>query len=107
MGGKLEQLFGPIFRGMAATKANSSTVQFAGITTLNSGSTTVTVSTTLVKSDSLFFLGTQAPAAVGSATGKPIEVKTVIDSSYFVLGTADGVAMGRDTNISWMLYRQN
>ena len=102
--GSGEQLFSPVFRGRPLTKANSAPGQWAGRTTLTSGTATITVSTTQVKSNSLIFLGAQAPAAVNSATGKPIEVKTMIDSSYFVLGTADGVGMGRDTVISWMLY---
>lgn len=100
-----EQVWRGNLKGPLSTKSNSSANQFAGRTTLGSGGATVTVSTTMVKSDSIILLGAQANSAVNSATGKSIEVKTIVDSSYFVLGTADGVAMARDTNVAWILFR--
>ncbi len=99
-----EQLWRGNLRSPLSTKANSAANQFSGITVLGSGGATVTVSTTAVKSNSIILFGAQAPAAVNSLTGRPIEVKTIVDSSYFVIGTADGVAMARNTNIGWLLF---
>lgn len=100
-----EQVWRGNLRGPLAVKANSAANQFSGFTTLASGSATVTVSTTSVKSDSLILMGLRGTANVNSATGRPVEVKSIVDSSYFSFGTADGVAMARDTTISWLLFR--
>ena len=99
-----EQVWRGNLRGPLSTKANSANNQFSGITVLGSGSATVTVSTTAVKSNSIILMGAQANAAVNSLTGRSIEVKSIVDSSYFVLGTVDGVSMARDTNIGWLLF---
>jgi len=48
-----ELLYAPLLKGVLRTEAQSSTGQFAGRTTLNSGSATTTVSITTVKSDSI------------------------------------------------------
>lgn len=88
------------------TLANSDASQWAGRTTLNSGSATVTVSTDAVNSDSLILLGPEAPGTnVASGFAKPIEVKSKNPGAAFVLGTTDGVAMARDTTVAWLVYR--
>lgn len=51
----LESLFAAWFRGPATIDVASQVAQFAGLTTLSSGSTSVTVSTSNVKSNSLIF----------------------------------------------------
>lgn len=107
MGGRYtaEQVWRGNLRGPLSTKVNSSANQFAGITTLGSNVATVTVSTTAVKSNSLILFGARTTLNVNSATGRAIEVKSIVDGSYFSFGTADGVAMARDTAIHWMLFR--
>ena len=63
----LEALSRGFLRGPIITKANSSPSQWAGTTTLNSGSASVVVSTNQVNSDSLIFsnLRVSIPAAYG------------------------------------------
>jgi|SRR3989304_3104065 len=100
-----EQVWRGNLQGPLSVKTNSAANQFSGITTLGSGGATVTVSTTAVKSNSLILHSVRGTSNVNSATGKTIEVKSIVDGSYFSFGTADGVAMARDTSIHWMLFR--
>ncbi len=104
----LEQLFGAIFRGAPTTKASSAAGQWAGRTTVPSGSATATVSTTVVNSDSIILLGQVGNANVASGTAiRPFEVKTISPGGYFTLGTQDGqiVAGGRDTIVPWIVWK--
>lgn len=86
-------------------KANSGPYQFAGRTTLNSGSATVTVSTAAVEADSIIVATVEAATSVSSGGAKPIEVKSISAGNFFTLGTADGVALARQTTIMWTLLR--
>lgn len=65
----LEQMRRAFLRGPLLTKANSASTQWAGRTTLQSGSATVVVSSTIVKSDSLIRLGYEGNANMGVAAG--------------------------------------
>ncbi len=76
---------------------------WAGRTTLNSGSATVTVSSTVVKSDSIIGLTVEANTRQSSGVAQPIEVMSMQEAVSFAFGTADGVAMARDTTIMWQL----
>lgn len=78
---------------------------FVGRTNLASGSATVTVSTALVQSDSLILMGAQATTNQASGFGQPIEVKSINPGVAIVFGTAEGVALARDTTIMWLLWR--
>lgn len=96
-------LDGAILRGPLFARVNSNAGQYAGITTLASGSATVVVSTTQANSDTLFLLGQVGNANVASGAVKgPIEVKTISPGAWFTLGTIDGVAVARDTLVHWM-----
>ena len=98
----LELLFAPFFKGPSFMRTNSHGAQFAGRTTLNSGSATVVVSTANVTSDSLIFLSMEGNANVASGTAiRPTEVKTISDGNYFTLGTQDGVGIARNTVLMW------
>ena len=97
----LELHYVPWYRGPSFIDINSAATQFAGRTTLNSGSTTVVVSTTNVRSDSLVFLSMLGNANVASGQNRVTEVKTISDSGYFTIGTQDGVAIARNTVIMW------
>lgn len=98
-----EYLRKPLFTAAPLIDTSSRANAIAGITTLSSGSATVVVSTSSVKSDSLILLGQVGYANVGSGAARPIEVKTISDTGYFTLGVADGQAMARDTLLHWML----
>lgn len=94
----------PMFRRPLFVPAQSKSNQYAGRTTLASGSATVTVSTTVVNSDSIVWMGLAAPGTnVASGQFKAIEVKSIDAGNAFVLGTADGVAMARDTVVMWTI----
>lgn len=97
----LEQLWRGNQRGPLTLKASSAANQFSGLTTLNSGSATVTVSTTQVKSDALISLTMQAATRQNSGFAKPLEVSSLVHGSYFVIATADGVAIPRSTTVMW------
>ena len=91
--GKMEQLFGARLRGVPSTEANSTPFQWAGRTTLNSGSATVPVSTTAVKSDSLVLFSTEGNANLGMLAG------TISIASGDVTGTLSNAALAADSLI--------
>lgn len=101
----LELLRRPFLKGPAITQANSSPDQWAGRTTLSSGSATVTVSTRQVNSDSLIWHGAEGNANVASGTNRVTEVKTISSAAYFTLGTQDGQAIPRDTILMWEIRK--
>lgn len=102
----LEQLWRAMFRGVPSIKTQSANNQFAGRTTLNSGSATVTVSTTLVGSDSVILLGAQAPTNQASGVAnRSVEVKSINPTNHFIIGTSDGQAIARNTIVSWVLFK--
>ena len=102
-----EQIFRMFVRAPATVKANSGPNQFAGLTTIVSGTATGVVSTTAVDSDSLVFFGARANLATNVASGaiKVFEVKSINPGNAFTFGTQDGQALGRDTVIHWMIWR--
>ena len=65
----LELLFSPFFKGASFTRTNSHGAQFAGRTTIDSGSATQVVSTANVTSDSLIFPTVQAALPAAYLTG--------------------------------------
>lgn len=100
-----ETFYGPLLKGPMLTPANSAVNQWAGRTTLSSGSATVVVSTTLVNSDSLIMHNAEGNANVGSGTNRVTEVKTISSGGYFTLGTQDGQAIPRDTVLMWQIIK--
>ena len=101
----LEQLFGPLFRGMPRTIATSAANQFAGRTTIDSGSATVTVSTNAVEADSIISLALQiGVASLGIAV--PCVVKSINPGNHMILGWADNTAVTRDVTIMWRIVGQ-
>jgi hypothetical protein len=66
---------------------------FAGRTTLNSGSVSVTVSTAAVRSNSIFRLATVvSTVGLGHNSGGNIVVNSVVHNTSFALARAVGVA---------------
>ncbi len=103
---KLEQLFGAVFQGPPTTKANSNASQWAGLTTLNSGSTTAVVSTTNVKSNSIITYGVKASTVAASGMAlRPIEIVSLSSGNYFTFGSADGIAVAQSIQIMWNIYK--
>lgn len=82
-----ELLFGPTLKGPIMTSVQSGPKQFAGRTTLNSGSATVTVSTFAIQSDSLIHLGLEGNANLN------------ILASTFTIGSAELTATVSDAAI--------
>lgn len=101
----LEALFGGWLKGPFRTRATSAANQFAGRTTIASGTATVVISTSIVNSDSLIFLGLEGNANVASGTGKTLEVKTISSGGYFTLGTQDGIGFGGSRILMWEVRR--
>ncbi len=106
-GNPLELLRRVLFTGIQTTRAQSASNQFAGRTTLNSGDTTVTVSSSVVTSDSIILHGMEANTSQSSGFAAPIDVMSIVDGSHFTFGQADGVAVVRETNIMWQILHTN
>lgn len=102
-----ELLFKPTLRGPMRTRTVAAEPNpWAGRTTLNSGSATITVSTTLIQSDSIIRYGTQANSVgVAANSGGPIVVANVVDGVSFDFASATGIAVPWDRTIMWELVR--
>ena len=85
---------------------------FAGYTRLGSAQTSVVISTTAVKSNSLIMIGAlivkgTAPGAQasGSIPG-PIIVSTISHGGYFTFAWMGGVGFGENVDIPWKITDQ-
>lgn len=79
--------------------------QFAGRTTLNSGTATVVVSTAVVNSDSFFRLAEVGVPGVGSNSGGHVVINSIVSGVCFTLARATGVASPVNATISWEIVR--
>lgn len=102
----LEMLFGPLLRGQPGTRTSEETNAWAGRTSLGSGSSSVTVSTTLVKSDSLIFL-TEAPGSVTTVAGSHghVVVNSIVHGISFALARSTATATPWSATVGWMIWR--
>lgn len=100
-----EQFFAAHFRGPDRVDlAPTRTDPYAGRTVLSSGSTTVTVSTALVNSDSIISYGTHIDAsAVSVASGGFVAVSSIVSGVSFDLIWARGGAVAKDVTVMWRL----
>ena len=109
MTGTLEQLYGPNLNGPLNTKtisATNITNAWAGRTTLNSGSITVTVSTTHIQSDAIVLFGTEVNTiGLGANSGGAIVINSLSEGVSFDFARATGVAAPHDETTSWMIIR--
>lgn len=96
----IELLFGAMFRGPSFVDPRSSAKQFAGRSTINSGSATVVVSTAAVKSDSLLYIGLE-----GNASRKILSGVLNINSGS-VAATLSNAAVANDS-VVLLTARQN
>lgn len=76
---------------------------FAGVSTVLSGSATIVVSTTQVKSNSGILLSMQRTSFGSSGQAPALQVSTIIDSTSFVLAWGDNVAKSGDTRVTWQI----
>ena len=97
----LEMLWRGLRKGPFLTKANSASGQWAGSTTLASGSATQVVSTTTVKSDSQIYLGRVGNANVGQtallATLNSGSATVTVSDALIAADSAINFAMKADT----------
>ena len=100
-----EILSGALLQGPLRSKTTAGAQQFAGKATISSGSATVTVSTAVVKSDSLIMNGVRALTDQASGSGCGVEVRTVIDSTSFVLANSDSSVRAFDVSVDWMIVQ--
>ena len=90
----LEALFAPWFKGPSFIKISSNAAQFAGRTTINSGSATQVVSTSNVRSDSLISQTLQAALPAAYTTQGQISLASGATS-----GTASTTAIYSGMNV--------
>lgn len=88
-------------KGPAIIDTRSSPDQFAGRTTLSSGSATVTVSTQQVNSDSIISLALQSVTALNSGFGADLCVRSISPGGSFVIGWSDGQTRAFDVVGMW------
>ena len=100
----IEQLWGAFIRRPITIEASSASDQFAGITALVSGTATVTVSTTEVRSDSLILhsVRNNTDQTSGDIT-RAMRVSTISPGNFFTFGWNDGVASIGTTSIMWVM----
>jgi len=103
---KYNAIEGGILESPLSVNATSRSTIWSGITILASGSATVTQSTLSVKSDSLVLLGIQGPTNANSGNGMSVEVRSISQGNYFILGWSDGIAQPRSVNVHWMIVNQ-
>ena len=105
---KLETFFRPLFKGALTlpTSGNTAGGQFAGRTTIDSGSTEVAVATTAVKSDSIIRYGIEvgSMSSTGSLAGH-IVVNSIVDSTGFMFARHNATAQKWDDVIMWEIVK--
>lgn len=94
-----------VMRSPGIVKTGTTAHEWAGRTVLNSGSATVTVSTTIIQSNSIILFNTLASTRQSSGQSRAIEVSSPVPGVSFAFSTADGVAIPRDTLIMWTMIR--
>lgn len=104
----LEQLFRGFLRGPLVTPISSGAAQFSGLTAINSGTATVTISTAMINSGMIVSatMMLNSAAAVGSGTPFPqLVVNSIVDATSFCLGFADQQGRAPGGVIMWELRR--
>lgn len=102
----IEYLSRAFLRAPLALRATSGMAgQFAGRTTLASGTATATVSTTNIKSDSLVSLGFQIATTCGSGIGYNIGISSLVHGVSFAVGYLDGQGRAPGGTVMWEIRR--
>lgn len=105
----LELLQRAFLKGPLGLPVTSGTIggrpQFAGITALASGTATVTVSTTNIRSDSFLGVTFAVATTCGSGIGYNIAVSSIVHGVSFNVGYIDGQGRAPGGNIMWEIKR--
>jgi len=98
----------PVQKGPTMLPTRALANQWAGLTTLASGSTSQVVSTTAITSDSFVFLGTRVNSVgVGHNSGGNIVVNSIVHGVSFAFARATGSAVAWDEVVMWEIKRPN
>jgi hypothetical protein len=101
-----ETFFRPVLKGPLSTETRSGNGQWAGRTTINSGATSVTVSTQVVGADSIVLHTIESVTRQSSGVAAPLEVSTISPGSFFTLACADGVNhRAGDATVMWWVIK--
>ncbi len=100
----LELLFGPHLKNAPLTDSTAGAGQFAGRTTLASGSSSVTVSTAMVNSNSII-LAMSEVGSVGANSGGALVVNSIVSGTSFALARSTANAVAWDDTVMWLLLR--
>lgn len=87
-------------RGKTFVRATSASNQFAGRLSVASGDATATVSTSVVKSESLIFHSWQSETAPAVGQAFSIRVSTTVDGGYFQFAATKTSSAGGTNNFS-------
>lgn len=102
----LEVRFRGHARGPDLLRTNSGQKnQFAGFTTLNSGTAFVTISTAMVKSGDIIHTSFQVQTTAASGTGYMVGVSSLVNNVSFALGYLDGQGRSPGGIVSWEIRR--
>lgn len=106
MGKVNETLFNPKQMGQRSIPLSHSGISapHAGLTVLNSGAASVTVSTAIVASGNLIMYGTN-PSSIGPNSGGGIAVNSIVDGVSFAFARPTGNAVAWDETIMWEIVR--
>ena len=94
-----------LFLDAPIVRVGSSTNQYAGRTVLNSGSTTVTVSTKAISAGDLIQATVQHFTVQDSGVGAGFCVRTISTGNFFTMSWSDGRARGFDATVMWEIRR--
>lgn len=101
-----ELLYDGILKAPLRTETLSKNNQWAGRTTIVSGSATQVVSTTAIKSDAIVRYGLVANTRQSSGFANTIEVSSINHGNFFVFAWADANNLpARDTTIMWEIVK--
>lgn len=83
--------------------------QFAGRTTLASGSASVTVSTPAIGSDAVVMWGTQVSSITGglSSGGGGVVVNSVVHARSFAFAWQGGIGIPQDVVVMWEILKRS
>lgn len=106
----LENLWRPFLRGPLGTEARTSVQSkandWAGIATINSGDTGVTVTTGAVTSGDLIRLTPASNTRQSSGVAAHLEVASIVDATSFDVIFADGVNhRAASTDVMWEIVK--
>jgi hypothetical protein len=102
----IEMLSRAFLRAPMGVRATSGMAgQFAGRTTLASGTATATVSTTNIKSDSLVHMTFQCATLATSGTAGTFGVSSIVHGVSMSIGYVDGAGRGPGGTLMWEIRR--